>query len=158
MHIIFGIRRRNQKNQIRRLFIRRIVIHAVRKCHCSKSRGRNRVCLRVRNRNSLADSRRALLFPCFYRLFILYRVINVSLIDHQLDHLVYGVLLILRSSSELDAFFFQKFCDLHCTSSSCTITLLANDRISSRTASPSENALALPAATPSLNADEYSPV
>ena len=129
MYVVFGIRCCNQKDQMYRLSIKRIVIYTVLYNHRCQSRLIYKCTFSVRDRNPLSDTCRSFLFTAVYFLAISFQVIDFSTLCHQFDHLVESFVLGFWSTVDPDASLIQQFCDPHKFS---FLTFLFCDRFSTR--------------------------
>ena len=129
MHVIFGVRRCDQEDQMYRLSVKRIVIHTVFYNHSCQSRFVYKCTLSVRDRNTFADTCRSLLFTAVYFLAVSFQIIDLSALCHQFDHLVESFVLGFWSTVDPDASLIQQFCDPHKFS---FLTFLFCDRFSTR--------------------------
>lgn len=156
MHIILRIRCSNQEEQLRRLSVQTVEINAFLHQHRSQSRCLYSTCLGVRNGNSLTDTRATLLFTTQHAgsVFVLIKQITASL--HQRNQMLQRCCLILRLRFKVNAFYLQQINYFHLILPLLFYLLVTPCKIissiSSRVASQSLNALALPAATPRRSA------
>ena len=113
MHIVLGIRCRDQEQQIYGLIIQRFIIHAFLDHHRRKSCLGNTVALSVRDRNTSAHAGGAFLLAGIYQLPIRFLILQPSTFCHQLDRHIHGLLLVLWLRRQVNAFSIEQVRNPH---------------------------------------------
>ncbi len=93
MYIVFGIGCGDQEDQVDRLSVQRIKIHAVFDHHGGQAGAVHKGALAVGDGDAFADAGGAFLFPPVDLLTVCLPVIDFAALDHQVHHLIQGFLL-----------------------------------------------------------------
>ena len=162
MDIVFCIRCCDQEHQCNKLPIQRIKIHTILNYHCCQSRFCYRIAFSMRNGDSFSDSCRTFFFSCIYLLSICFFIIDLFALYHEINDLVECFVFALWRCIQKNTSCIQQICDSHMIfppvdkyiffatllSFMPYTSCLYTSSTSGLVARYSENALALPVATP----------
>ena len=113
MYVVFGVGSSDQEYQVDRLTVQGVIIDTIGNSHGCQAGGCDRVCLGVRDGDTVTDTGGILCFTgkdaCSVALF----VVDVALVVHQVDHLVDGILLVRGAAAQLNAFRLEQISDSH---------------------------------------------
>lgn len=107
MHVVLGIGRGDQEDQVDRFSVQRVKVHAVLYHHGRQSRTVDKGAFSVGDRDSLTDTGGAFFFSAVNLLAVSLPVVDLSAFDHQVHHLVQGFLFGGGGSREGDASLIQ---------------------------------------------------